>query len=126
MARWFGSALMLASLWIAGARPASAAEPPNIVFMLSDDQGWSGLSVAMHPDVPGSRGEVFHTPALEKLAAQGMRFSAAYAPAPVCSPTRASLLTGKNPARLHWTKAAPPESGHKLIEPRLNKRIAES
>ena len=69
MARWFGSALMLATLWIAGARPALAAEPPNIVFMLSDDQGWSGLSVAMHPDVPGSRGEVFHTPALEQLAA---------------------------------------------------------
>lgn len=126
VAHWFGSALMLATLWIAAARPALAAEPPNIVFMLSDDQGWSGLSVAMHPDVPGSRGEVFHTPALEQLAAQGMRFSSAYAPAPVCSPTRASLLTGKNPARLHWTKAAPPESGHKLIEPRLNKRIAES
>ena len=39
-----------------------AAERPNIVFMLSDDQGWSGLSVAMHPDVPSSKGEIFHTP----------------------------------------------------------------
>jgi arylsulfatase A len=100
-----------------------AAERPNIVFMLSDDQGWSGLSVAMHPDFAGSKGDVFHTPVLETLAAQGMRFSAAYAPAPVCSPTRASLLTGKSPARLHWTKAAPPEEGRKLIEPRLAKRI---
>ena len=54
---------------------------PNIIFMLSDDQGWNGLSVAMHPDVPGSKGELFHTPNLEKFAAQGMRFSAAYAPA---------------------------------------------
>ena len=101
-----------------------AAERPNIVFMLSDDQGWSGLSVAMHPDFAGSKGDVFHTPSLETFAAQGMRFSAAYAPAPVCSPTRASLLTGKSPARLHWTKAAPPEEGRKLIEPRLAKRIS--
>jgi arylsulfatase A len=100
-------------------------ERPNIVFMLSDDQGWSGLSVAMHPDVPGSKGDIYHTPNLEKLAAQGMRFSAAYAPAPVCSPTRISLQTGKSPAQLHWTKAAPPETGHKLIEPQLIKSISK-
>ncbi len=94
-----------------------AAERPNIVFMLSDDQAWNGLSVAMHPNVAGSKGDI-HTPNLEKLAAQGMRFSAGYAPASVCSPTRISLMTGKSPAALHWTKAAPPETGHKLIEPR--------
>jgi arylsulfatase A len=101
-----------------------AAERPNIVFMLSDDQGWNGLSVAMHPDVADSRGRIFHTPNLEKLAAQGMRFSAAYAPAPVCSPTRISLQTGRSPAALHWTKAAPAEEGHKLTEPRLIKSIS--
>ena len=92
-----------------------AVERPNIVFMLSDDQAWNGLSVAMHPNVAGSKGDIFHTPNLEKLAAQGMRFSAGYAPASVCSPTRISLMTGKSPAALHWTKAAPPESGHKLL-----------
>src|SRR3954468_4237314 len=102
-----------------------AADRPNIVFMLSDDQGWSGLSVAMHPDVPASKSEFFHTPNLEKLAAQGMRFSAAYAPAPVCSPTRISLQTGKSPAQLHWTKAAPPEDGRKLTEPRIIKSLSE-
>ncbi len=101
-----------------------AAERPNIVFMLSDDQGWNGLSVAMHPDVAGSKGDVFHTPNVERLAAQGMRFSAGYAPASVCSPTRIALMTGKSPAALHWTKAAPPESGHKLIEPRNVKSIS--
>src|SRR6185503_13320201 len=101
-----------------------AAERPNIVFMLTDDQGWGGLSVAMHPDVPASKGEIFHMPHLGKLAAQGMRFSAAYAPAPVCSPTRVSLQTGKSPAQLHWTKAAPPEGGRKLSEPRLIKSLA--
>lgn len=95
-----------------------AAERPNIVFMLSDDQAWNGLSVAMHPNMAGSKGDIFHTPNLETLAAQGMRFSAGYAPASVCSPTRISLMTGKSPAALHWTKAAPPETGHKLIEPR--------
>ena len=97
---------------------------PNIIFMLSDDQGWNGLSVAMHPDVPGSKGELFHTPNLEKFAAQGMRFSAAYAPAPVCSPTRISLQLGKSPAQLHWTKAAPAATGHKLIEPRIIRDIS--
>ena len=101
-----------------------AAERPNIVFMLADDQGWNGLSVAMHPTVAGSKGDVFHTPNLEKLAAQGMRFSAGYAPASVCSPTRIALQTGRSPAALHWTKAAPPEAGHKLIEPRNVKSLS--
>jgi len=110
--------LLMAPAWLV------AADRPNIVFMLSDDQGWSGLSVPMHPSVPESKGDVFHTPNLESFAAQGMRFSAAYAPAPVCSPTRISLQTGKSPAQLHWTKAAPAELGHKLLEPRLIKEIA--
>jgi len=110
-------------------RPSLAADRPprpNIVFMLADDQGWNGLSVQMAPGVPGSRGEIFQTPNLERLAAQGMRFSNAYAPAPVCSPTRISLQTGKSPAQLHWTKAAPPEEGHRLREPRLIKSISDS
>lgn len=116
--------LTLLALCVSITSFSAAADRPNIVFMLSDDQGWNGLSVAMHPDVPGSKGDVFHTPNLDKLAAQGMRFSAAYAPAPVCSPTRISLQTGKSPAQLHWTKAAPPEEGHKLIEPRLIKDLS--
>lgn len=103
-----------------------ADQRPNIVLMLSDDQGWDGLSVPMHPDVPASKGQWFHTPNLERLAARGMRFSNAYSPAPVCSPTRISLQTGKSPAQLHWTKAAPAESGQKLIEPKLIKSIATS
>lgn len=109
--------------WLAAAAIGAEPRRPNIVFMLSDDQGWNGLSVAMHPDVAGSKSEQFQTPNLERFAAQGMRFSAAYAPAPVCSPTRISLQTGKSPARLHWTKAAPPESGHKLLEPSQSKHI---
>jgi arylsulfatase A-like enzyme len=110
--------------------PASAADAavrqrPNIVLMMADDQAWNGTSVPMHPDVPASRSSVIQTPNLERLAAQGMRFSNAYAPAPVCSPARISLQTGKSPARLHWTKAAPPEAGHRLLEPTLVKQIAD-
>ncbi len=111
-------------LLVVSSAPALAAARPNIVFMLADDQGWNGLSVAMHPQVAESKGDIYHTPNIERLAAQGMRFSAAYAPAPVCSPTRISLMTGKSPAALHWTKAAPPETGHKLIEPRNVRSVA--
>ena len=104
----------------------SAQDRPNIVFMMSDDQAWNGLSVRMHPDLEWSKSSVVETPNLEKLAAQGMRFSAAYAPASVCSPTRISLQTGLSPAAMHWTKAAPPVSGRKMLEPALTKRIAAS
>ena len=106
--------------------PVMSAERPNIVFMMSDDQAWNGLSVAMHPNLEWSRSSVVETPHLERLAAQGMRFSAAYAPASVCSPTRISLQTGKSPAALHWTKAAGPESGHRMIEPRNVRQLDSS
>lgn len=99
------------------------ATPPNFIFILSDDQDWTGLSVQMHPDLPNSKSDFYRTPNLEKFAAQGMRFSAAYAPAPVCSPTRISLQTGRNPAALGWTKAAPAEEGHRLIEGASRKHI---
>lgn len=111
--------LLLASSGLGAARP-------NIVFMLADDQGWNGTSVAMDPDVPSSKAVVIHTPNLEHLAADGMIFAQAYAPAPVCSPTRISLQLGKSPATLHWTKAAPPVTGQKLVEPNLIKSIPEN
>ena len=90
------------------AAPLFSASQPNIVFLLSDDQDWTETSVQMHPDFSGAKSPHIETPNLEKLAAQGMRFSQAYAPAPVCAPTRISLQTGKSPAQLHWTKASRP------------------
>lgn len=102
---------------------AIAAAPPNFIFILSDDQDWTGISVQMHPDLPNSKSDFYRTPNLEKFAAQSMRFSAAYAPAPVCSPTRISLQTGRNPAALGWTKAALAEEGHRLIERASRKHI---
>jgi arylsulfatase A-like enzyme len=120
---------LIAAMCAIAPAPSLAAERnlrPNIIFMLADDQGWNGLSVPMAPDMPGSRSEIFQTPNLERLAAQGVRFSNAYAPAPVCSPTRISIQTGKSPAQLHWTKAAPPEEGRRLLEPQLIKSITDS
>lgn len=96
---------------------------PNIIVILSDDQDWNGLSVQMHPDMLNSKSDFYRTPNLEKFAVESMRFSSGYAPAPVCSPTRISLQTGRNPAALHWTKAAPAEVGHKLIEAENRKSI---
>jgi arylsulfatase A-like enzyme len=80
----------------------------------------------MHPDLPTSRNRYLETPNLEQLAKQGMVFSAAYAPAPVCSPTRISLQTGKSPAALHWTKAGPvmtAADNYPLLPPAIEKNI---
>lgn len=74
---------------------ARAAERPNIVFILADDLGCMDLGVCGNP--------FYRTPNLDRLAREGMRFSDAYAASPVCSPTRASILTGRYPARLHLT-----------------------
>jgi len=118
--------VLLAILLGISSQSGAADDRPNIVFMLSDDQNWNGTSVAMHPDVSFSKSRVIDTPSLEKLAGQGMRFSAAYAPASVCSPTRCSLQLGMSPAQTGWTKAAPTmtaSDGYKLVPPRISKNI---
>ena len=64
------------------------AKPPNIIFVLADDLGWAEL---------GCYGNKFNeTPHLNALAKRGLRFTHAYASAPVCSPYRAAFLTGQN------------------------------
>jgi len=79
---------------------AARKSRPNFVLILADDQGWNALSTRMDPDVPGSGSTYYHTPNLDGLAAHGMRFSHAYAPAPTCSPTRHALQFGRSPASL--------------------------
>ena len=74
--------------------------PPNIVFILADDQGWNALSTRMDPNEPGSGSTYYQTPHLAKLAGEGMRFSQAYAPAPTCSPTRHAIQFGRSPTSL--------------------------
>jgi arylsulfatase A len=84
---------------------------PNIVLILADDLGWSDL---------GCYGNRFNeTPNIDRLAKQGIRFTDFYAGAPVCSPTRASIISGQHPARVGITAHIP---GHwrpfeKLVEP---------
>jgi arylsulfatase A len=68
---------------------------PNFLFILADDLGWSQIGCY--------GGNYYETPNIDRLAREGMRFTDAYAACPVCSPTRASIMTGKYPARLHLT-----------------------
>ena len=77
----------------------AAAEKPNILLIMIDDMGWIDLSCQGNPRL--------HTPHIDRLATQGMRFTDAYAAAPVCSPTRAAVLTGLSPARLRITNHIP-------------------
>lgn len=79
------------------------ASSPNIVLILTDDQGWTGTSVRMDKRMADSASDLYRTPNLKRLAEQGMRFSNGYAPAPNCSPTRMSIQTGKTAARLGAT-----------------------
>jgi arylsulfatase A len=69
--------------------------PPNIILMLIDDMGWTDLGCY------GSK--YYETPNIDQLAKDGMKFTQAYSACTVCSPTRAAVLTGKSPARLHIT-----------------------
>ena len=83
---------------LASGAPA-AAPKPNIIIMLMDDLGWRDA---------GCQGNSFYeTPNIDRMAAEGMRFTNAYAACPVCSPTRASVMTGKYPARLRLTDWIP-------------------
>ena len=75
---------------------------PNMVLFVVDDMGWQDTSVPLHEE-PTVWNSLYHTPNMERLAATGMRFTQAYAASPVCSPTRVSILTGKNPARTRIT-----------------------
>ncbi len=86
-------------LLLAGLLLGTATDRPNFIFILADDLGATDL---------GCTGSRFHeTPHLDRLAARGMRFAQAYAACTVCSPSRASFLTGKVPARLRITDWIP-------------------
>lgn len=79
------------------------AKAPNILFILADDQAWSGTSVRMMPSEAGSASREFHTPNLEKLAAQGMTFSQAYAAHCKCECSRAAIQMGRTTSTLNAT-----------------------
>lgn len=95
--------LFLGLVWVAALLPLSCqprteAPParPNFVFILVDDLGWT--------DVGAFGSSFYETPNIDRLAATGMKFTQAYAASSVCSPTRSSILTGKNPGRTKHTQ----------------------
>ena len=77
---------------------------PNFIVILTDDQSWVGTSFLADPSDPRSKSDYYQTPNMERLAKGGMRMTNGYAPAPFCSPTRKSILTGLTPAKHEYQK----------------------
>ena len=101
-------------------RPTTTAAPPrpNVVLILADDLGWADLGV--------TGAGFYETPNLDNLAARGLRFTSAYAACPVCSPTRAALMTGRNPARFgltDWLPGRGDRPGQAMLGPELPDRL---
>jgi arylsulfatase A-like enzyme len=103
---------------LAGPAAGADATPPNIVLIVLDDFGWADL---------GCYGSTYHeTPNLDALARRGLRFTHGYAACPVCSPSRAAMMTGKYPARLHLTDWLPGRADRptqKLLRPRILQQL---
>jgi arylsulfatase A len=92
--------------------------PPNIIFILADDLGVNDLGVYGRRD--------HHTPNLDRLAAEGLRFTTAYVASPICSASRAALMTAKAPARLHLTTFLPGRAdaaSQKLLHPPIRQQL---
>ncbi len=84
-------------------------QQPNFIFILVDDLGWTDI---------GCYGSTFYeTPNIDRLASEGTRFTNAYAACPVCSPTRASIMTGKYPARINLTDWIPGRQQYAGLQP---------
>src|SRR5262249_49936710 len=95
-----------------------ATDKPNVILIVIDDLGQRDL---------GCYGSTYYrTPNIDRLARDGCRFTDAYAAAPVCSPTRAALLTGKDPARLNltdWLPGRPDRPDQKLKRPEIRQHL---
>lgn len=89
---------LLISLLFLNSCSTETVKPRNVIFLLADDLGWRDLGCY------GS--DLYDTPNLDRLAEQGMKFTSAYTASPLCSPTRASILTGMEPGRLRFTTPA--------------------
>ncbi len=76
-----------------------AETAPNILLILTDDHGWSQLSAQMDPRLSESRSDYLETPNMNRIMNEGMRFTSGYSPAPLCTPTRRSILCGTTAAR---------------------------
>ena len=110
-----GSILCLAVFHMGAAGVASCADeqPLNVVFILADDLGWADTTLYGHTSL-------YKTPNLARLAQRGMVFNRAYANSPLCSPTRASILTGQTPAR-HGSTAPVHHTGEVRLKASVSK-----
>ena len=89
---------VLICLFIISPTIGLAADRPNILFIVADDASRDSMGVY------GST--YYETPSIDALASRGVRFTDAYSASPLCSPTRASILTGQYPGRLRLTTPA--------------------
>ncbi len=101
--RLFIHSLILAGIAL-GSLSGKAAAPPNMIFVMTDDQGWGDVAYNGHPKIK--------TPHLDAMSQAGLRFDRFYASASVCSPTRASCLTGRNNWRMNITNPMREDQGH--------------
>ncbi len=105
--------------FLASLGAAAVPRPPlNFIFLLIDDLGWTDLGCFGSP--------FYETPHIDRLAQGGMRFTNAYAACPVCSPTRAAVMTGQYPARLHLTDWIPGRKQWeiaRLLTPAFNQQL---
>jgi arylsulfatase A len=106
------------------------ANLPNFLVIMGEAQGWASMSVPQDERNPdGSTSDFIHTPNLDSIAQHGIRFSDFYASSPRCTPTRAALFTGRNPARLHMTfvgeskKEGGVNPGDKVIAPETTSQL---
>ncbi len=97
--------ISLLFLGLVGAQEDSGSPPPNIILCMTDDQGWGDTGYNGHP--------ILKTPNLDAMASEGIRFTRFYAGAPVCTPTRASVVTGRHPTRYDMNGA---NQGHMLAQ----------
>lgn len=116
--RRYPSFFVVVLIFLHVAAQAAEVAKPNIIFIIADDLGINDLACYGR--------EEHHTPNLDRLAAEGMRFTSAYAAQPVCSPTRAALMTGKTPARLHLTTFLPGRAdaaSQRLLQPQITEQL---
>jgi arylsulfatase A-like enzyme len=121
LAKALGTFVLLLAAPVTVVGQSRSAEKPNFLFILADDMGVHQLGCY--------GGTYYETPNIDRLATQGMRFTRAYSAAPICSPTRASLMTGKYPARVRVTDFIPGSNNWrntKLLVPDWNKMLPTS
>lgn len=108
----------LAALGGSASLMATGGQKLNFVFILMDDLGWT--------DAGYNGSDFYETPNIDRFSRQGMKFTSGYAACPVCSPTRASIISGKYPARLHLTNFIPgrsPRKYAKLVPPEFEQQL---